>query len=281
MGNPAADRSVVAQSDDLTGKVAIVTGAGSLIACATIEGLVARGARVLATDLPESAHHVAELGLADQVSFAGGELADDAHLRELVTRTRSELGGVDYLVNAAAVFADPRLAATHEDWHRILDVNVISAARLISLCQESMAARGGGAIVNVASISGLRAQPDRLLYPVTKAALLGLTRNCATLLAAEGTRVNAVLPGWTWSRNIEKRYGTRARADEVAAEFQVMGRLGNPAEIADAIIFLLSPRASFITGAELAVDGGYSAMSPEATGQAFIKVPTVNGTAST
>ena len=273
MSNAQTYRATGAEPDDFTGKVAIVTGAGSLISCATIEGLVARGATVLATDMPESGHHVAELGLGKDVLFVGGDLADDDHLQRLFGRAGSEFGGVDLLVNAAAVFVDPKLAATHDDWHRSFDVNVIAAARLISLCQESMASRGGGAIVNVASISGLRAQPDRLLYPVTKAALLGLTRNCAMLLAADGTRVNSVLPGWTWSRNIEKRYGTRERADQFAAEFQVMGRLGSPAEIADAVIFLLSSRASFITGAELSVDGGYTAMSPEAIGQAFVKIP--------
>lgn len=281
MTSPSPSRLTAAQSDDFTGKVAIVTGAGSLMCNAAIEGLIERGACVLATDIPESAEHVAGLGPPDRLRFVGGDLADEAHLQAVATAATEEFGGIDWLVNAAAVFVDPKLGADHADWHRSFDVNVIAAARLISLSKASMAARGGGAVVNVASISGLRAQPDRLLYPVTKAALLGLTRNCAMLLAADGTRVNAVLPGWTWSRNIERRYGSRERADEVAAEFQVMGRMGNPAEIADAIIFLLSARASFITGAELAVDGGYSAMSPEATGQAFIKVPTVNGTAST
>jgi NAD(P)-dependent dehydrogenase (short-subunit alcohol dehydrogenase family) len=261
--------------DDLSGMVSIVTGAASLIGVATIERLVARGASVLATDIPANADRIDDLGRSGVVRFEGGDLADEEHLRHVVAVAERTFGGVDYLVNVAARFADPKLAATQDDWRMSFDVNVIAAARLISLARESMVARGGGAVVNVASISGLRAQPDRLVYPVTKAALLGLTRNCAMLLAADGIRVNAVVPGWTWSRNIERRYGSRERADQFAAEFQALGRLASPDEIAEAILFLLSQRSSFTTGAELSVDGGYSAMGPEALGQAFLKVPEI------
>jgi NAD(P)-dependent dehydrogenase (short-subunit alcohol dehydrogenase family) len=255
--------------------VSIVTGAASLIGVATIERLVARGANVLATDLPANADRIERVGRSSVVRFEGGDLADEAHLRHIVTLAEQTFGGVDHLVNVAARFDDPKLAATQDDWRTSFDVNVIAAARLISLARESMVARGGGSVVNVASISGLRAQPDRLVYPVTKAALLGLTRNCAMLLAADGIRVNAVVPGWTWSRNIERRYGSRERADRFAAEFQVLGRLASPDEIAEAILFLLSRRSSFTTGAELSVDGGYSAMGPEGLGQAFVKVPEI------
>jgi NAD(P)-dependent dehydrogenase (short-subunit alcohol dehydrogenase family) len=261
--------------DDLSGMVSIITGAASLIGVATIERLVARGASVLATDVPANADRIDGLGRSSVVRFEGGDLADEAHLRHIVAVAERTFGGVDHLVNVAARFDDPKLAATQDDWRMSFDVNVIAAARLISLARESMVARGGGAVVNVASISGLRAQPDRLVYPVTKAALLGLTRNCAMLLAAEGIRVNAVVPGWTWSRNIARRYGSRERADQFAAEFQALGRLASPDEIAEAILFLLSRRSSFTTGAELSVDGGYSAMGPEALGQAFLKVPVI------
>jgi NAD(P)-dependent dehydrogenase (short-subunit alcohol dehydrogenase family) len=262
--------------DDMSGMVSIVTGAASLIGVATIERLVARGANVVATDLPANADRIEGLGRSSVVRFEGGDLADEAHLRHVVAVAERTFGGIDHLVHVAARFDDPKLAATQDDWRMSFDVNVIAAARLISLARESMVARGGGAVVNVASISGLRAQPDRLVYPVTKAALLGLTRNCAMLLAADGIRVNAVLPGWTWSRNIERRYGSRERADRFAAEFQALGRVASPDEIAEAILFLLSPRSSFTTGAELSVDGGYSAMGPEALGQAFLKVPEID-----
>jgi hypothetical protein len=103
-----------------------------------------------------------------------------------------------------------------------------------------------------------------------------LVRTAAQQLAPRGIRVNAVSPGWMWSRNIERRYGTRERADALAAEFQALGRLADPEEIAQAVLFLVSDRASFVTGADLVVDGGYSAMGPEALGQAFDRVTRID-----
>ncbi len=256
-------------------KVAIVTGAASLIGVETARQLLDAGASVLACDTEENAHYLTDLENDGRLLVLPGDVADDDYLVRAVDTARQTFGGVDMLVTAAAIFADPGVLATQDDWRRILDVNVVSVARLINLCAPHLKSRGGGAIVIVSSISGHRSQPGRVLYPTTKAALLGLSRNSAQALAADRTRVNAVLPGWTWSRNIERRYGTRERADAFAAEFQYWGRMADPKEIADAIIFLLSERASFITGAELNVDGGYLGAGPEATGQATEKVPVI------
>jgi len=102
-----------------------------------------------------------------------------------------------------------------------------------------------------------------------------LVKTAAQQLAPRGIRVNAVSPGWMWSRNIERRYGTRERADALGAEFHPLGRIADPEEVAQAVAFLVSDRASFVTGTDLVVDGGYSAMGPEALGQAFEKVRTI------
>ena len=260
---------------DFSGKVVLVTGAASLIGVETISQLLGAGARVVACDTEANAHHLDEWATSERVLLLPGDVGDDAYLVGAVDRAIEHCGGIDMLVTVAAIFADPGVLASQEDWRRIMDVNVISVARLINLCAPTMKERGGGSVVVVSSISGRRSQPGRVLYPTTKAALLGLSRNSAQALASDGIRVNAVLPGWTWSRNIERRYGSRERADAFASEFQYLGRMADPAEIADAIVFLLSDRASFITGAELNVDGGYLGAGPEAVGQAMEKVPVI------
>jgi NAD(P)-dependent dehydrogenase (short-subunit alcohol dehydrogenase family) len=129
---------------------------------------------------------------------------------------------------------------------------------------EDELARNKGAIVNFGSISSRVAQTGRWLYPVSKAAILQLTRNQAMDLAPKGIRVNAVSPGWTWSNIMDQlTNGNRAKTDEVASPFHLLGRVANPEEVASAVLFLCSDEASFITGTDIRVDGGYTAMGPE------------------
>ncbi len=254
-------------------KVAIVTGGASLIGIASGRAFVAAGWRaVLADRNDEPGAEVRDALGPDGVFLAVDVTADDG-LDRLVATALHEYGGVDAVVNAAAVFDDAGLDTTRGGWHDALDVNVVSAARLIAKAAPVMVERGGGAVVNVASVSATRSQPNRMVYNVTKAALVALTRNASQALAGSGIRVNSVSPGWTWSRNIEVRYGSRERADALGAEFQPLGRMADPSEVAAAVVFLASDEASFITGVDLPVDGGYSAIGPEALGQPFDEVP--------
>lgn len=249
----------------------IITGGASLIGLATASQLVESGRSVVLADMNEQARAEAE-EIVGPGRYLTGDVTDDVFLDRLV----DEAGEIEGLVHAAVTFDDERYDTTRAEWHRALDINMISAAVLTQKVIPSMQARGGGSIVYVASISGYRAQPTRMVYSVTKAALHMLAKTGATQLAQHNIRVNSLSPGWTWSRNLEKRYETRANADAYGGEFHSMGRMADPDEIAVGICFLLSDEASFVTGIDLAVDGGYSALSPEALGQALEKYPPVN-----
>jgi NAD(P)-dependent dehydrogenase (short-subunit alcohol dehydrogenase family) len=248
----------------LDGRAAIVTGGATLIGRAVVRALHAAGSSVAVADIDEDGGRAIAEELGERVLFVPTDLRDDAQTGALVASAVDRFGGLDVLVNLATSYVDEGFASPREDWLESLNVNVVAAAMTARASHPHLKASGHGAIVNFTSISAKVAQTGRWLYPVGKAALVQLTRNMAMDLAPDGIRVNSVSPGWTWSRVMVELSGDdRAKTDRVAAPFHLLGRVGDPEEVANVVVFLCGDEASFVTGADWAVDGGYSAMGPE------------------
>jgi NAD(P)-dependent dehydrogenase (short-subunit alcohol dehydrogenase family) len=252
------------------GKVALVTGGTNGIGYAIALELLREGAQVVVSGLPadgaEGEHAFAAAGFTPFV--VTGDLASEAFCDELVAAALARHGRLDYLVNNAFSFIAKGLDATREDFLRSLSVGPVAFARLIQLVAEPMKRVGGGAIVNVSSISAKIAQPNRWTYNAAKGAVTQLTRCAALDLAPHKIRVNSVSPGWIWTREVDKAAGgDRATYDPIWGQFHMLRRMGLPIEIAGPVLFLLSDDASFITGSDLPVDGGYNGLGPEGLGQ--------------
>jgi len=239
------------------GRSAIVTGAGGGMGEAIARRLAAAGARVTAVDVKPANP---ELLAAGEVDYRQLDLTNGAAFAELA-RAHPVL---DFLVNAAGVCWFDRdgsaLDIEDETWDAVLRINLEAARRLTAAMIEPIRAGQGRSIVHVASISGLRAMDEPMdAYQVSKAALISLSRGQALKLAPEGIRVNTVCPGAILTPMIAHLYeGNDARRQRMI-DRTPLRRLGTPDDIASAVMFLLSPEASFITASDLVVDGGWMA----------------------
>ena len=241
-------------------KVALVTGAGRGIGLATARRFLGDGWRVALLDIDAAAVEAAAAGLAapDRTLALPCDVADPAAVFPAVQRAARQFGRLDALVNNAgtAVFK-PLLETTPEEWNRVLAVNLTGPFLATQAAAPIMAEGGGGAVVNVTSISGLRASTLRVAYGTSKAALAHLTKQQAVELAALGIRVNAVAPG-----PVETAMAKAVHTPEIRRDYHdaiPLARYGLEEELAEVIVFLCSDRASYLTGQEIAVDGGFDA----------------------
>ena len=237
----------------LEGKVALVTGAAQGIGKAIADGLAAEGARIVVADL-QGAERAAE-------AYPGGvgltvDVADEAAVARMTAETVERCGGLDVLVNNAGLYASlamrPFTEIPLDEWRRVMDVNVASMFLTCRAAVPAFRERGGGAIVNVASIVGTNGAPGQVAYGGAKAAVVGMTRSAAKELAPKNVRVNAVAPGMIDTELLSGLNGTR----ESARQSIGLGRFGTPEEVAGTICFLASDEAAYVTGQVLGVDGG-------------------------
>ncbi len=254
-------------------KVAIVTGGSNGIGRAIAEELCKEGCAVAITGISAAGERTsAEMAAHGwNVLFCQGDMADEEFCRSVVERTIERFGKLDYLVNNAFSFTAKGLDATREDWDRVMHVGPVAYATMVRFVVPHMQAQGGGAIVNMSSISAFVAQPNRWTYNAAKGAVHTLTKCMALDLAPMGIRVNSVSPAWIWTREVDKAAnadgGGREKWAPVWNEYHMLERLGEAVECAGPTLFLLSDDASFITATDLAICGGYQGMGPEGIGR--------------
>jgi NAD(P)-dependent dehydrogenase (short-subunit alcohol dehydrogenase family) len=250
----------------LDGKIALVTGAGSGIGRATAKAMASEGAKVVAADLEparaeETGGEIEALG--GQAAGVGCDVADEAALEATFDEAERRFGAVNVLFNNAGICVVKDITqTTFDEWQRTLAVNLGGVWNGSRTFIRRARARGqGGAIVNTASVNAFYVEPEIAAYCASKAGVVGLTRALALDHGGEGIRVNCVCPGYTETGMTGPMFDATpdpAGARAEAGRLHALGRIASPAEIAQAVVFLASDRASFLTGAAVVADGGMS-----------------------
>ncbi|MDZ4697531.1 MAG: glucose 1-dehydrogenase [Deltaproteobacteria bacterium] len=249
-----------------TNKIVLITGAGSGIGRATALRFASEGAQVGVIDRREAASCavVAEIKASGGRAVAGtADVTQAADCARVVAEVIAAFGPIDILVNNAGIGHSGTILETDEPiWDAVMDVNVKGMFLMSKAVLPAMIERGAGVIVNTASVAGVKAVPDRLVYTTSKFAVVGFTRAMALDHVRQGIRVNCVCPGTTETPWIDERLAQSPDAAKARAALisrQPMGRMGKAEEMAGAIVYLASDDAAFATGTALVIDGGLAA----------------------
>jgi len=250
-------------SDELAGKVAIVTGGASGIGRASIERFAAEGARVVIADIDADAGEELSAALGDVAAFKQTDVSSADDVQALVDFTVEHFGGLHVMFNNAGV-ASAMTRFLHDDlddFRRVVDINVFGVLLGCQRAARHMKANGGGSIINASSTEGLGGMANTVAYGATKFAIRGMTKGASHELGPFNIRVNSVHPGGVDTQMV--RLPEFGEVDtEAAFAAQPIGRVGQPEEIAKMMVFLASDDSSFSTGAEFIADGGYTCGPP-------------------
>jgi len=245
----------------LTGKIALVTGAGSGIGRASALAFARAGAQVVVSDVivgsgEETARMIAAAG--GEATFVRTDVSKASEVAALIAKVVETYGRLDCAHNNAGVLALGTIVdCTEEEWDRVINVNLKGVWLCLKYEIPQMVAQGGGAIVNTASIAGIMGTGGAVAYGASKHGVMSLTKSAARTYASAGVRINAVCPGYIDTPMADFIFERRPGSEEQITAQHAVGRLGTPEEIAAAVLWLCSDAASFVTGHPMVVDGGY------------------------
>lgn len=243
----------------LDGQLALVTGGGTGLGLGIGRGLVAAGARVVLTGRREGVLREACADLGAGAAYLRHDIDDLPSIPGLVAEVEARFGPLAILVNNAGNhLKKPSTEVTDAEFAAVLQTHLLGGFALTRECARRMAARGSGSIVMIASMASLFGIPQVAAYTAAKSALAGLVRALTVDLAPQGVRVNAVAPGWFDTALSRRNFAGDPRRKEKILDRTPLGRLGEPADVGHAVVYLCSPAARFVTGVILPVDGGIS-----------------------
>jgi len=238
----------------LDGKVALVSGGASGMGAATSRLFISEGAKVLVGDVDSKSGKALAAELGANALFVELDVAQEGSWTNAVSQAEKQFGRLDILVNCAGVFVSkPLWETTVEECRRLYEVNTLGTFLGIKATVEPMTRAGGGSVINISSGAGLQAAPTMAFYGATKFAVRGITKSAAAELAGRKIRVNTIYPGAIDTPMLQRN---TPEFNKMLVQMTPLGRLGQASEIAASALFLASDAASFVTGADLAVDGG-------------------------